>query len=147
MEYYERWLGIYNKEKFAEGEYLNLYDIAFDKPETHLIKRGKTFYYSFFTNGRFDGSVELRGLEKGEYEASDIYSCKVLSTFTSDAPVVHIHFDRYMIVKVRSYLKNPQKCHSERSEAGEESMTIMHRESTRLQCRGCFSRCFAAGSA
>jgi alpha-galactosidase len=100
MEYYERWLGIYNAEKLAEGEYLNLYDIAFDRPETHLIKRGETFYYSFFSDSHFDGRVELRGLAKGEYTASDIYSGKILSTVTSDAPVVTLHFDRTMIVKV-----------------------------------------------
>ncbi len=100
LEYYERWLGIYNREKFAEGEYLNLYDIAFDKPETHLIKKGNTYYYSFFSDGHFNGKVELRGLAKGEYTATDIYSGKVLSKVTSDIPDINIHFDRCMIVKV-----------------------------------------------
>ena len=55
----------------------------------------------------------------------------------------------------RSYLKKPEKCHSvpkgclretERSGVNAEgipsgeSMTITHRESTRLRCRGCFVR-------
>ncbi|MGA9408502.1 MAG: hypothetical protein WBW71_15310, partial [Bacteroidota bacterium] len=57
-------------------------------------------YYSFFSDGHFNGKVELRGLAKGEYTATDIYSGKVLSKVTSDIPDINIHFDRCMIVKV-----------------------------------------------
>ncbi|MFN3695435.1 MAG: alpha-galactosidase, partial [Ignavibacterium sp.] len=36
---WRKWLKLYDEIRLSEGEYLNLYDIAFDKPETHLIKR------------------------------------------------------------------------------------------------------------
>ena len=33
----------------SKGEYLNLYDIAFDFPEGHAIKKNGSMYYAFYT--------------------------------------------------------------------------------------------------
>ena len=39
----QKWLPIYRAHRLAEGEYLNLYDLAFDPPEAHAIRaNGKT---------------------------------------------------------------------------------------------------------
>jgi alpha-galactosidase len=100
LKYYQRWLDIYNKEEMSKGIYLNLYDIAFDKPETHVIKKGSTYYYSFFSDSTFKGKVELRGLTKGHYKAFDLYTGRPLSAVNSDSPFLKIKFDHYMIVKV-----------------------------------------------
>jgi alpha-galactosidase len=100
-KYYKRWLDIYNTEKMSEGTYLNLYDIAYDKPETHVIKKSNTYYYSFFSKGQYKGSVELRGLVKGRYKVYNLYSGKLLVTdLVSDNPFIKIKFDNYMIIKV-----------------------------------------------
>jgi alpha-galactosidase len=48
--YNEKWLSIYKKYQLSKGKYLNLYDIAFDYPEAHVIKKDSCFYYSFYTH-------------------------------------------------------------------------------------------------
>ena len=46
----------------SRGQYVGgLYDIGFDKPETHVIRKGNTLYYAFFAP-HFAGPVTLRGL-------------------------------------------------------------------------------------
>jgi len=97
---YERWLNIYTSEQMSKGEYLNLYDIGFDRPETHLIKRNDTYYYSFFTDGRFQGEVQLRGLSRGRYSASDLFRGRRFSFVRSDSPFLTLEFDRYALIKV-----------------------------------------------
>ena len=34
----------------GSGEYLNLYDLAFDAPEAHVVRRGADLYYGFFAD-------------------------------------------------------------------------------------------------
>ncbi|MBK8882183.1 MAG: alpha-galactosidase [Bacteroidales bacterium] len=46
----EKWLRIYQKYPLSKGEYLNLYDIAFDYPEAHVIKMDNRFFYAFYTH-------------------------------------------------------------------------------------------------
>ncbi len=58
---WKKWLGMYSKHRPAEGEYLNLYDLAFDRPEGHVIRKDGVMYYGFFTP-QYTGKVELRGL-------------------------------------------------------------------------------------
>ena len=48
--YHEKWLNIYQKYQLSKGEYLNLYDIGFDYPEAHVIKKDGSFYYAFYTH-------------------------------------------------------------------------------------------------
>ncbi len=98
--YYQSWMDIYNKEKLSEGQYLNLYDIAFDKPETHVIKRGDIYYYSFFADGSFEGNVELRGLPKGDYKAFDLYTGKFLAAIKSSTPFLKLSFAHDEMIKV-----------------------------------------------
>ena len=97
--YYKRWIEIYNEEKMSSGEYLNLYDIAFDKPETHLIKKGNDYYYSFFADTVFEGKVELRGLQKGNYRVYDLFSGKFISNITAANPFLKLNIDHYLILK------------------------------------------------
>jgi alpha-galactosidase len=56
-----KYFSAYNKERPAEGTYLNLYDIAYDRPEIHVIKKGKNLYYGIFSP-EFKGEITLRGL-------------------------------------------------------------------------------------
>ena len=45
-----KWLGVYHKYQLSKGDYLNLYDIAFDYPEGHVIKMDNKFFYGFYTH-------------------------------------------------------------------------------------------------
>jgi alpha-galactosidase len=49
-DYHEKWLNIYNKYQLSKGHYLNLYDIGFDYPEAHVIKKDDKYYYAFYTH-------------------------------------------------------------------------------------------------
>ncbi len=98
-EYYNRWMKIYNTEKMSEGKYLNLYDIAYDKPETHLIKKGYTYYYSFFAKNNFKGKVQLRGLDKGNYKIYNLYTGKLISEVDTINPFLNIEFHKYLLLK------------------------------------------------
>ena len=49
-----------------QGRYRGeLYDIGFDKPETHVVERSGHTYYSFYAP-QWKGAVELRGLAAGQ---------------------------------------------------------------------------------
>ena len=55
----------------SEGIYLGeLYDIGFDKPETHAIEKDSGLYYAFYAES-WKGTVELRGLEDKTYKVID----------------------------------------------------------------------------
>jgi alpha-galactosidase len=55
----------------SRGEYLgNLYDIGFDFPETHVIRKDQELYYAFFAS-HWTGPIELRGLQDRTYRVID----------------------------------------------------------------------------
>jgi alpha-galactosidase len=61
-----RWVALYEAKRLSEGEYLGqLYDIGFDRPEAHAIRKGNALHYAFFAPSQ-DGVVELRGLAPGK---------------------------------------------------------------------------------
>ena len=100
FNHYQRWLNLYTTEMMSEGEYLNLYDIAYDRPETHLIKKANVYFYSFFYNGHFQGKVELRGLDQGRYMAYDPLLGRLISPVQSESPFLALEFNRFAIIKV-----------------------------------------------
>lgn len=58
--YHEKWLAIYHKYQLSKGQYLNLYDLGFDYPEAHVIKKDNKFYYAFYTHGWDQLAAPLR---------------------------------------------------------------------------------------
>ena len=66
-EIWRKWLDLYNTQMLSRGEYLgSLYDIGFDRPEAHAIRKSGKMYYSFFAP-QWKGRIELRGLGRGQY--------------------------------------------------------------------------------
>jgi alpha-galactosidase len=80
-QHMRQWLAIYGDKRLAEAEYLGgLYDIGFDRPEAHVIRKGDRFYYAFFTPPsapNFEGEIQLRGLGPRAYVVKD---------YVADAP-------------------------------------------------------------
>jgi alpha-galactosidase len=71
---WKRWMEIYRTHHLADGEYLNLYDLAYDKPEAHAIRKGQKLYFAFYTehhDQEYQGEVSLRGLEQATYRLHD----------------------------------------------------------------------------
>ncbi len=68
---WEKWYALNRKVRLYEGEYLNLYDIAWDSPEMHVVAKGDTLYYAAFAES-FSGQIQLRGLKPGViYDLTD----------------------------------------------------------------------------
>jgi alpha-galactosidase len=66
-----KWTKLYAEKRLSEGEYLGgLYDIGFDRPEAHVVRKGNGLYYAFYGKA-FDGTLELRGLGPGTYRVTD----------------------------------------------------------------------------
>jgi hypothetical protein len=62
-EHARKWMDLYFSEELSSGEYLGLYDIAYEKPEGYVIrKKDGSVYYSFFDEQPFDTFLDLRGL-------------------------------------------------------------------------------------
>jgi alpha-galactosidase len=98
---FEKWLGIYRDKMLSRGQYLGqLYDIGFDVPETHVIRKDQTMYYAFFAR-HWQGPVELRGLEDRNYSVVDYVTGKSLGTVPGHHAQLPVAFDGSLLVEVR----------------------------------------------
>jgi alpha-galactosidase len=98
---FEKWLRIYHEKMLSRGEYLGqLYDIGFDKPETHVIRKGQTMYYAFFAK-QWHGVIELRGLEDRNYRVVDYVTGKDLGTVAGHSAHLPVAFEGNLLVEVR----------------------------------------------
>jgi alpha-galactosidase len=98
---FEKWLRIYREKMLSKGEYLGqLYDIGFDKPEAHAIRKGQTMYYSFFAK-RWKGPIELRGLEDRNYSVVDYVTGKSFGTVPGHSAHLPVEFDGDLLLEVQ----------------------------------------------
>jgi alpha-galactosidase len=98
---FEKWLRIYREKMLSKGEYLGqLYDIGFDKPEAHAIRKGQTMYYAFFAK-RWKGTVELRGLEDRNYSVVDYVTGENFRTVPGHSAHLPVEFDRDLLLEVK----------------------------------------------
>jgi alpha-galactosidase len=90
-----QWTAIYNQRQLAGGEYLNLYDIGWDNPEGHVVRKGQALYYGFFTRlpgGEFNGKVTLRGLPSGRFRVTDYVQNRVVGEVTAADATLAVSF-------------------------------------------------------
>jgi alpha-galactosidase len=99
--HFEKWLGIYRDKMLSRGQYLGqLYDIGFDVPETHVIRRDKNMYFAFFAK-HWKGSLELRGLENRQYSVYDYVNEKSFGTVSGPIARIAADFEDYLLLEVR----------------------------------------------
>jgi alpha-galactosidase len=98
---YKKWVGIYNDKMISKGTYLNLYDIAYDKPETHVLQKGDTLYYAFYAD-EWNGEIELRGLNKDKKYTVCEYTSDEKKTYEIDGnnPMIKPTFKRNYLIEV-----------------------------------------------
>jgi alpha-galactosidase len=99
---WKQWFGLYNQHRLSEGEYLNLYDLAYDVPEGHAIRKGDHLYYAFYTpraDDRFDGTVELRGLEEQTYRLTDYVNGRDLGTVQGPTATLAASFTGSLLIE------------------------------------------------
>ena len=95
------WVKLYQEKRLSEGEYLGeLYDIGFDRPETHAIRKGEALYYAFFAD-RFGGRVELRGLEARRYRIRDYEAGRDLGVVDGPRATLEVAFKKHLLLEAR----------------------------------------------
>ena len=98
---YKKWVGIYNEKMLSKGEYLNLYDLTFDKPETHVVRKDNRLYYAFYADKWNGGSITLKGLENKKYTVCE-YTGDDMKTYILDGsnPVITPSFEGSYLIEV-----------------------------------------------
>ncbi len=98
---WKKWVDIYKENMLSKGNYLGeLYDIGFDKPETHVIQKDGVMFYSFFAD-EFNGIVELRGLNKNEeYEVTNYFDKKIIAQLPKGTYFTKVNFKKFLLIKV-----------------------------------------------
>ncbi len=95
---WEKWIRIYKDHMLSEGQYLGgLYDIGFDKPETHAIRKGDAMYYAFYAP-QWTGSVTLRGLGDKKYKIVVYVNDKPLGFVTGPTGELNVKFQKSLLI-------------------------------------------------
>jgi len=88
---FTKWLELYQEKDLARGQYLGeLYDIGFDLPEAHVIRKDKKMYYAFYSPD-WKGALELRGLDDRAYHIVDYVDGKDFGVV--HGPIAHLSAD------------------------------------------------------
>ncbi len=100
----KKWVAIYNDKMLSKGDYLNLYDIRFDVPETHVIAKDGAMYYAFYAQEWNGEQIELRGLDADKTYTVTEYASDVLKTYTVDGanPFITPSFTRDYLIEVKA---------------------------------------------
>ena len=100
---WNRWFHEYRELGLGRAEYLNLYDLAFDRPEVHTVRKGQDFYYGIFADFWPRGRrIELRGLDKGTtYEVFDYGNRRRLGTVKGAEPYIGLGFKESLLIRVQ----------------------------------------------
>jgi alpha-galactosidase len=98
---FEQWLSIYKDKMLSRGEYLgDLYDIGFDRPEAHVIRKNRELYYALFAR-HWTGPIELRGLEDGAYRIIDYVNNKDLGKVHGPQARISTDFHQHLLLQAR----------------------------------------------
>jgi alpha-galactosidase len=98
---FEKWLHIYKDKMLSRGEYVGgLYDIGFDRPEAHVIRKSGATYYAFFAP-HWSGPIELRGLEDRPYRIVDYVNEKDLGRVHGPQATIPAQFDKHLLIEAQ----------------------------------------------
>ncbi len=96
---WRKWIALYNERMLPTGTYRGeLYDIGFDKPETHVVEKAGRFYYAFYARN-WNGAVTLRGLAPGRYRLRDYFNERDLGEIAAAQQAVQVSFERFLVLE------------------------------------------------
>jgi alpha-galactosidase len=96
---WKKWINVYLDKMLPKGQYLGtLYDIGFEKPEAHAIKKDNNIYYAFYAD-EWQGSIELRGLDATSYKILDYINQKDYGTIQGPVATLNVKFDKYLLLE------------------------------------------------
>jgi alpha-galactosidase len=96
--HWKKWLSLYRDNMLSQGDYTNLYDIAFDKPETHVIRKDGKQYYAFYED-EWNGEIELRGLDNGSYVVKDYVNNEELGIVSGPNARIRVSFRDHLLIE------------------------------------------------
>jgi alpha-galactosidase len=100
-EVWQKWISLYKAKMLSQGEYRgDLYDIGFDRPETHAIRKAGSMYYAFFAP-EYRGKVELRGLDRRPYAVHDYENGRDLGTVRGPAGSLDVQFAKHLLLEAK----------------------------------------------
>jgi alpha-galactosidase len=98
---FEKWIRVYKDKMLSRGEYLGgLYDIGFDRPETHAIRKNGSTYYAFYAP-LWSGKVTLRGLSERAYRITDYVDGKDLGTVRGPVATLDVKFEKHLLLEAK----------------------------------------------
>ena len=97
-KHWQKWISLYNEKMLSKGIYLNLYDIVYDKPETHVINKGENYYYAFYAK-EWNGRIELRGLKDNNYRVFDYENHVDLGMVKGPAGTIDLEFKEHLLIE------------------------------------------------
>jgi alpha-galactosidase len=98
---FEKWMAIYKDKMLSRGSYLgDLYDIGFDLPETHAIRKNETMYYAFFAR-HWNGSLQLRGLQDRPYRLTDYIHNRNLGVIHGPTATIPATFSQHLLLQAQ----------------------------------------------
>jgi len=96
-----KWFRIYNEKMLSKGIYRgDLYDIGYDRPETHAVQKGDVMYYAVYSPS-YTGQIELRGLENRTYEVVDYENNKNLGAVKGPQADLDVSFKKHLLIEVK----------------------------------------------
>jgi alpha-galactosidase len=85
----------------SRGEYLgSLYDIGFDRPEAHVIRKNEEMYYAFYAHS-WKGRIELRGLEDRAYHVVGYVDGKDFGSVHGPTASISAEFNQHLLLEAR----------------------------------------------
>jgi alpha-galactosidase len=98
---FEKWIAIYNDKMLSRGEYEGtLYDIGFDRPETHAVRKNGSMFYAFFAP-EWNGKISLRGLSDRTYRITDYVDGKDLGTVHGPVATMNVQFEKHLLLQAK----------------------------------------------
>jgi alpha-galactosidase len=98
--HWKKWIEIYNQKMLSKGIYLNLYDIGYDVPETHVVQKNDEMYYALYAI-EWNGQVELRGLKNREYTVWDYPNNKSLGKVKGPQAMIDVSFNDNLLIECK----------------------------------------------
>jgi len=98
---WKRWLDLYRQKMLSNGTYLGeLYDIGFDRPETHAIRKNGAMYYAFYDKA-WKGPITLRGLEARSYRVVDYVKGTDYGTIRGPEARLTVNFQKSLLLEAK----------------------------------------------
>ncbi|HNW52676.1 MAG TPA: hypothetical protein PKN21_00330, partial [Bacteroidales bacterium] len=95
---WKKWINIYKAHMLSKGEYLGgVYDIGYDEPETHLIRKADTLFYAFYAKA-YNDKLQFRGLTSESYKVVDYVNNREIGIIKKGKPEISLKFDNYLLL-------------------------------------------------